>query len=112
MTGTTKAKRRASDRGFAHIEYANNAFSPLVRRIANHLPPNERVRAKKRDSTKKWTAPISEEAVMDLLRRIARGESIERVASSASVSPTTLRNWYEGLTRPALRMRLDSELRQ
>ena len=109
MIGTSRSKRRSSDRFVGHVEHANSAFSPLVRSIANQLPPNERIRHKAQKPRREWTSNIPEDTAFHLLQRIADGETVASVARSASINDATLRNWYEGVNRPDLRRRLDLE---
>jgi hypothetical protein len=88
------------------------AFNPSLRRIANRLPPNERVKPKAfRKTGGSWNVKVSDADALLLLRRVANGESLADVASSASLNENTLRQWYEGINRPALRQQLDREFR-
>jgi len=87
-------------------------FSPALRRLANRLPPNERVKPKTLKKTGGgWNVKVSDADALALLRRVACGESLSSVAASACLNETTLRQWYEGINRPTLARQLEKERR-
>ena len=102
-------KFRKSDRVFTHIEYTNSTFSPLLRRIANHLPPNERKPAKAKSGRLHPNVIISDDEALVLLRRVRDGECLAVVARGAGVKPATLRQWNAGVMRPHLIRQIDME---
>lgn len=102
-------KFRKSDRIFIHTEYANSAFSPLLRRIANQLPPNERKPPKAKPARHSYNVAVSDDEALRLLRRIVRGERLVEVARGANLRPATLRQWHAGVMRPHLMRQIDAE---
>lgn len=110
MIGSSRSRSRSSDRLFGHVESTRSMFSPLLRRLANSLPPNERKPSRApRKNGGNLNIKVSDADALALLRRIAGGESLRNVARSASINENTLRQWHEGTTRPGLARQIERE---
>lgn len=100
---------RKSGRFYSHMEYTNSTFSPVLRRIANRLPPNERKPTRQKSDRRHYNVLVSDDDALALLRRIRKGERIASVAREAGIASNTLRQWHMGLMRPHLARLLDME---
>lgn len=88
---------------YTHTERLRGRLvTPLLRRIANQLPPTERKVAIEKCPRQTSAMRISDETVVTILVRHLRGESIVALGKEFGVSKGVIGQWKSGVARAHL----------